>query len=49
MGELHSMAQQQQGSSGFSIPAQPIKVSTNLNEYFGAIEQNEDDDEDIFF
>lgn len=47
MGELHSMAQQQQVS--FSIQQQqPTKVSTNLNEYFGAIEQNEDD-EDIFF
>jgi len=50
MGELHSMAQQQQVN--FSMQGQqqqPTKVSVNLNEYFGAIEQNEDEEEDIFF
>ena len=41
MGELHTL----QGG----LNSQPQTVSTNLNEFLGAIEQNDDDEDDAFF
>lgn len=42
MGELHS------SQSGLSSQSQ-ARVSTNLHEFLGAIEQNDEEEEDIFF